>query len=210
MLDSSFAALDKLNFGIVLLSPAGTFVHWNSTAQAIARKTGCIRLGVGGRLRALTSDLTARLEQAICLTGAPSTEERKDAGVAVRLQAQSGQAVNVFVAPVQIAHHGADARVSTALFITDPAGALPSLAAALKTIYQMTPAEASLAEALASGRTLKEIAAERGVTMNTVRTQLQAVTSKVGVKRQADLVRAILTGPAVLHVGSRNPDQAMS
>ncbi|MBX3493689.1 MAG: helix-turn-helix transcriptional regulator [Parvibaculum sp.] len=52
-----------------------------------------------------------------------------------------------------------------------------------------TPAETALTLALADGRTLAEHAADRGVTLETVRSQLKGAMSKAGVSRQAELVR---------------------
>ena len=64
----------------------------------------------------------------------------------------------------------------------------------------MTPAEAALTEALVSGHSLQEFAELRSTSMHTVRTQLKAAAAKAGAKRQADLVRIVLTGPAVLGI----------
>jgi DNA-binding CsgD family transcriptional regulator len=77
----------------------------------------------------------------------------------------------------------------------DPAA--QALVPALQRIYGMTPSEALLTEALVSGRSLAQVAEERAVSIHTVRTQLKAATAKAGAKRQADLVRIILTGPAM-------------
>lgn len=52
-----------------------------------------------------------------------------------------------------------------------------------------SPAETALTLALADGRTLAEHAAERGVSLETVRSQLKGAMSKAGVSRQAELVR---------------------
>jgi DNA-binding CsgD family transcriptional regulator len=47
---------------------------------------------------------------------------------------------------------------------------------------------------LSEGRSLEQVAAARGVTMNTVRSQLKQVFSKTDTKRQGELVRLVLTG----------------
>ncbi|MEZ5911518.1 MAG: helix-turn-helix transcriptional regulator [Paracoccaceae bacterium] len=58
--------------------------------------------------------------------------------------------------------------------------------------FGATPGEAQIAVLLASGRRLAEIAEERAVSIHTVRNQLKSVMSKMNVRRQADLVRAVL------------------
>jgi DNA-binding CsgD family transcriptional regulator len=60
-------------------------------------------------------------------------------------------------------------------------------------LFDLTPAEARVARSLAAGQTLKVIAAENGTSANTVRTQLNAVLSKTGYRRQSDVV-ALLNG----------------
>jgi DNA-binding CsgD family transcriptional regulator len=59
--------------------------------------------------------------------------------------------------------------------------------AVLKAVYGLTPAECEIALKLASGRGLDAIAAERAVTMLTVRHQVKSIMSKVGVSRQMEL-----------------------
>lgn len=64
--------------------------------------------------------------------------------------------------------------------------------------FDLTPAESRVAFELAHRATAKSIAAERGVSVLTVRTQIAAILSKTGLQRQADLVRAVLTLPSDL------------
>ncbi len=58
---------------------------------------------------------------------------------------------------------------------------------ALQDLFGLTPAEARLAIELAAGHALDDCAARFGVSMSTVRVQLQAVYQKLGVNRQAAL-----------------------
>jgi DNA-binding CsgD family transcriptional regulator len=67
-------------------------------------------------------------------------------------------------------------------------------------LFSLSPAEARLAYALASGRTLEQHAAAATVALSTVRTQLRATLKKLGLHRQTDLVRVIAGLPAL-----RNP-----
>jgi DNA-binding CsgD family transcriptional regulator len=62
----------------------------------------------------------------------------------------------------------------------------------LAELYDLTPAEARLWSNLAAGATLAEIAARQRVSVNTLRVQLGSLFQKVGVHRQADLVRRAL------------------
>jgi DNA-binding CsgD family transcriptional regulator len=57
--------------------------------------------------------------------------------------------------------------------------------------WDLTPAEAQSASALALGRTPCEIAMVRAVSIHTVRTQLKRAMSKAGVHSQAALVASV-------------------
>lgn len=66
----------------------------------------------------------------------------------------------------------------------------------LRSLFDLTPAEARVARQLAEGRALAEIAEASDVGLNTVRTQLRRVLEKTGCGRQAELV-ALLTSVAL-------------
>jgi DNA-binding CsgD family transcriptional regulator len=68
---------------------------------------------------------------------------------------------------------------------------------ALRLIYDLTPAEARLAQAITRGDSLEEIAMSLGIKMPTARTQLASIFAKTGTRRQAKLV-AILNRLALL------------
>lgn len=65
------------------------------------------------------------------------------------------------------------------------------LASALRTSFGLTPAETRLAALLRDGVSLAEAADELSVSVNTTRNQLRAIFEKMGLHRQADLVRAL-------------------
>jgi DNA-binding CsgD family transcriptional regulator len=74
------------------------------------------------------------------------------------------------------------------IVIVDPERHSPS-DSELVELFGFSSAEARLAAALMTGKTLTEIAAEFGLRVPTLRTQLRAILKKVGAKRQSDLVR---------------------
>ena len=67
----------------------------------------------------------------------------------------------------------------------------------LSETFDLTPAETRVLVGIASGRTLTEIATERGVSMATVRAQLAVLFDKTGTRRQAELVRLAMTMPSI-------------
>lgn len=66
-------------------------------------------------------------------------------------------------------------------------------AAPLSERHGLTPQEARVALLVADARTVKEIAVMLDVTVFTVRAHLRNIFVKMGVTRQAALVRAVLT-----------------
>jgi DNA-binding CsgD family transcriptional regulator len=63
----------------------------------------------------------------------------------------------------------------------------------IRSLFDLTPAEARVARSLAAGQTVKGIAAESGTSANTVRSHVKVVLTKVGYSRQSDVV-ALLNG----------------
>jgi DNA-binding CsgD family transcriptional regulator len=66
----------------------------------------------------------------------------------------------------------------------------------LQGLFDLTPAEARVARAIAAATRIVDIAGDLRISQETVRTQLKAVLGKTGVGRQADLV-ALLSGLAL-------------
>jgi DNA-binding CsgD family transcriptional regulator len=115
-------------------------------------------------------------------------DEGDDGMMAIR--GHDHQLLSVLVAlfrSTRIDHPGGIAVV----FVTDATRPL-SAAAALQVLFQLTPTEGRIAQALANGMTIEEIASANGATQQTVRKQLKGVFVKTGTKRQAECVAMIL------------------
>ena len=85
-----------------------------------------------------------------------------------------------------------------AVFIYDSASQITLCAATLKSIYNITPAEAELLKALVQGVTLENYAQSRSRSLHTVKAQLKSLFRKTGADRQVTLVNQIMNGPACL------------
>lgn len=98
---------------------------------------------------------------------------------------------------------GFDGGAGALLRIDDPdASPGPDWQVALRDAYGLSAMEADLASRLHADHSLDEIATQRGVTRETLRTQLKSLFHKTGVTRQSSLVRLLATFPAVLHGGN--------
>lgn len=68
-------------------------------------------------------------------------------------------------------------------------------ATAIRQYYRMTMSPAMVAALIVEGMTVEEVARERGISYETARKHLRKAMQAVGVHRQQDLVRVILTSP---------------
>lgn len=198
---AALAALERVNYGVLLLGPDGELRHANRRAEDIARRTRAYFAGATGRLQASATAQSAKLHKAVqaaVQAAAQGGAARDAAGTPLRLRGVSGGEVHAFVVPVAAGTQHSEKAVVAMMFVADPESTLPHFQEKLRQIYHLSPTEAHLAEALVNGRSLKQFAVERGTSLNTVRTQLRSLAAKVGAKRQVDVVRCILTGPAVL------------
>jgi len=106
----------------------------------------------------------------------PIPGRRGDAPMVLHIAPVRGQARDVF-------------SFASAIVVATPvtAGAEPE-AGVIAGLFDLTPAEARLAAAIAGGHTPREAAQRLGVTEATARTTLKRILAKTGSRRQADLV----------------------
>lgn len=72
-------------------------------------------------------------------------------------------------------------------------------------MFGLTAAEARIALALGNGARLEDIAAGNRLALNTVRCYVKQIFAKTGVRRQADLVRLVVSGPGALPPSGGQP-----
>ncbi len=78
------------------------------------------------------------------------------------------------------------------LVIEDPVADIDhARLSSLSRAYGLTASETQLAECLAGGLTLTEVADRRNISVETVRTQLKSIFAKTGAHRQSELVRLL-------------------
>jgi DNA-binding CsgD family transcriptional regulator len=109
----------------------------------------------------------------------------------------SAQPLQVLVAPLPHRNDPLGLRAAAVAFISDPS--VDSLAPedVLRHSFGLTRAEARLVSALVSGVSVADYAGMNERSRNTVRSQLKSAMAKLGVRRQADLVRVLLAVPRV-------------
>jgi DNA-binding CsgD family transcriptional regulator len=88
-----------------------------------------------------------------------------------------------------------------ALFVGDPKRGSGDPFGNLRHLYGLTEGEAHLATLLVGDLTLLEAAERLAITESTARTVLKRILAKTGTRRQASLVRLLLSGPAQIRDG---------
>jgi DNA-binding CsgD family transcriptional regulator len=180
------AALDGLSYGIVILDETLRIVFANGFARDTL--SDCTELAIRhARLNARS----AAAEQ--FLAGASSQALHRGAPAAMtRLTRRDGRKLYLWRVGLPASSPLAQAeRPGVLLVLRDPRRQPMVDASVLLTLFGLTDAEARLALAIGAGARLEAVAAERGVKLSTVRTQLLSVLAKMGVHRQADLARAM-------------------
>ncbi|HEX2018147.1 MAG TPA: helix-turn-helix transcriptional regulator [Aurantimonas sp.] len=95
--------------------------------------------------------------------------------------------------PVLLAARDIFSAASNVLVVTPVGRAGAPSVDIVQGLFDLTPAEARVAQGIGSGETVQTLAARFGLSAATVRTQLKSVFSKIGLSRQADLV-SLLAG----------------
>jgi len=185
-------ALDQLGAAVIVTDDGGRVVETNRAAEAI------LRMEEGFILRndqLCTGRVFEAAKMAKLVAGA-SAEDKSERITGRMLVGRSDgrPAYVVTVAPLRADLAGDDRRFAM-IVIVDPERHCPSQRD-LAELFGLSPAEARLAAALLTGKTLARIAANSGIRITTLRTQLAAILRKVGAHRQSDLIR-ILSGTGI-------------
>jgi len=191
--------LDRLPVGLVFVDPAGCFVSANARGQEIL----CEHDGLGlsrGRLATGRVRDNQALEAIIAAACECGQRRGHAAPTSLRLARPSGRRdLEVMACPIDPeSEMWSDGHAAAFLVVSDGEAELRGVAPRLRDLYGLSEAESELAVALASGATVKEWAAQRGVSVETVRWQLKQVFAKTGTSRQPDLMRLMLLGPALM------------
>jgi DNA-binding CsgD family transcriptional regulator/PAS domain-containing protein len=177
--------MDRLCFGIVLCDERARVQWSNRRALGLLGRDAALMLRgehLQGRNAADTQRLLGELAK-VHGAGKTSGYLRMGQGseaLHIAIQAAGDPASLILV-------------ISSAVEVRD----LPS--GALERLFGLTPTEARLLAAIATGSTVEDYALQRGVSVGTARMQLKQVQTKTGQHRQSDLVRLVLSS-AVAHL----------
>jgi DNA-binding CsgD family transcriptional regulator len=191
--DACLDALDRLGDGVLLVDRAGRVLHANRAGREILASGDGLCSTPSGLAAARPQD-TVRLRALLAAASETSDGHGLDPGGALSLPRPSRRPPLALVVCALPSHHlqpdGHDA--AAAVFVREPERASAEAGEVLARLYELTPAESRLADALATGDSLDEAAQRFGITRNTARAQLRAVFDKTGVSRQGALISLLL------------------
>ncbi len=192
---------DRLGLGLFIVNRDRRVLHSNRTADHFAESGMGIGI-IGGRLTAKAESEQLRLRQLIENTAPQVMATCAEGGDMVLSSPDTaGPVYAVSVRPVpDAASYGLDA-ARAAMIVLQPVGGnlRPGFEESIRAMFGLSPREAELAAALAGGRSLKQAAAYRQISMATARTQLAAIFKKTNTTQQSQLVALLLGILPVAH-----------
>jgi DNA-binding CsgD family transcriptional regulator len=195
------ALLDKLTMGVVLCNRSGRVVHVNRCAEGLFKAGDGLKLR-NGELVADSAKEIATLRDLLqrCIATALGTGSHSGEGMTFTRRPPAAP-LTALVTPLRsatpLAGAGAD-QVCAAVFLSEPQRPHTLLPEVLRELFGLTEAEAAIVRQLADGRSSQEVSQSLKVSWHTVRTQQRVIYDKLGVSTQSQLVKTVLSSPALL------------
>ena len=184
--------LDTRSIGLLLLDRQGRIVETNDRARALIGGNDGLTVREG-RLTAVSP------EQATAVTRLLDAACRGRCGGSMPIPRPSLQPLVLHATPVgAIGPPPFEKHCAARVLLAEPFSPPPVNARCVSDALGLTPSQGQVAAALAEGGTVASIAAETHRTEAAVRWHIREALSRLGLSRQADLVRVVLSTPGVL------------
>lgn len=199
---ASLHALDQLPNGLFLLNAEGYVTFANRAAQKIIAQNDGLQLRAASALKDIslltTQDREAQIALDVAIQSAvrPNIRETRHFSQSLSVPRPSGKApytLNFSTLPEQNQYGLGGNSPKAIVFVNDSAADVRIDQPLLKTAYGLTAAEARLAELLANGYTNEDAAQKLGVSINTIKTQLQQIYQKTDTNNRAMLTKFLLS-----------------
>ena len=177
--------LECVGSATFICDPRGRVVDLSPSAERMARKGDPLRISAG-LLRCSLDEQTERLAEALTISPGERRASARPPSSFI-IMGRACDPVRVDCVPLPADRLPLGAQVTTLVVVRDQAPSpSPSLA-----VLGLTASEAEIARALADGLEIGEIARRRGARETTVRSQINSLYSKLGVRRQLELARKL-------------------
>ncbi|BHO56667.1 helix-turn-helix transcriptional regulator [Burkholderia contaminans] len=187
-------AINRMQIGTITLDENGTIIDLNSVADEILKQNNGLTIA-RGTIEATDAQENRTLKRLIrhAVMGHHGTAAATVEAMPITRSFDKPR-LGLLVRTVLLSDWSEDnkRRPAVTLFLRDPDRKPQGAQEIIRKLFDLTPAETSLALLLTNGLTLEEAAEESGISKNTARTHLRAIFSKTGATRQATLVRILL------------------
>ncbi len=193
-------AFDFLPLGVILMDGSGRPLLVNRAARAVIRENDGLTLSRDGLCGATPAN-TAELRRLVHEASITAAGHGLRAGGALSLPRPSlRRPLALLVGPLRAGDvelvPAQDAAVI--VFVSDPERMMEAPPDILRRLYGLTAAESRLAAQLLEGLSVARAAEKMEVSPHTARTQLKSIFLKTDTRRQSELIRLVIAGPACL------------
>jgi DNA-binding CsgD family transcriptional regulator/PAS domain-containing protein len=184
------AVLDTLSVAVILLGHAGRIVYANAAAEKLFEENTLVSRA-GGMV------MPKREDSRIALNDAISRASKGDqaigiSGIGIPLFSSDGIQAAAYVLPIGSSDvRNAVGNGTVALFITQRSEQQPAMIEILRTVFNLTSAEARTVVLLVQGEMPNSIANMFGVSIHTVRTHLSHAFAKTNTTDQGNLISLV-------------------
>lgn len=185
--------VDRMFLGTVVFDETGAILRINHAAEEILKENDGLSIS-GGLLQANYAQENRHLQTLIRRALADNRTSAPGIGQVMSVTRPSARAkLGIAVRSIPISEWSEGRhRPAVTVFIRDPEQKSMASRDVIQELFELTPAEASLALLLADGMTLDEAADQLDIRKNTARAHLRSIFAKTGVTRQTSLVRLLL------------------
>lgn len=189
--NASLSVLDKLGLGVFLINQQGHIICSNAEAMRIIDQSDGLRISSDNKLKVNASDTQAHLNSLIeqangILQG--NVAKFRDLCVIPRPSHQLDYLVAV---RPMLDNLGELEKNLGCAFVTviDPSRENTISVEGITALGLLTSAESDVVRLIVNGFKADQVADQRGVSLNTVRSQLKTISSKLNCSSQADIIR---------------------
>lgn len=185
------SALSRLVLGLIIVDQDAKIIFMNPVAQSLLERHLGLMIDHDNRLKAFHLKEQQQLQELIAKI---LSNHSKPCDLAMGVtHPQSHYAINLLLTQSNPTFCGSTEK-RVAIYLSCPDSFMATSTERLMTLYRMTNAEASVAIALANGLSLAQISQANDVSIETIRTQLKQIFQKMGVSKQQDVIRVLLSG----------------
>lgn len=187
-------ALDNIHIGVCIVQRNGEVIISNKEAERILDAKDGLWLSPANKLTFKEREQSLKLQQAIELAVGTSVGQGSQVEMLMHAERASAQRdVLIEVTPITDGLREIQSNFQGALvYLIDPENPTPIKIERLALSCGLSKAESAVCERVAHGWKNSDIAEDRNVSLDTIKTQVAHVLSKTGVKNRSELIRLIL------------------